>query len=283
MRLVATEYITLDGIFEEPGEWSFQFFSDQASQFKWRELRCQRRAPARPQDLRGIRGRLADDGGHGRIRREDEQHAQVRRFLNPRGRGWTGSIIVTGNLVTEIGKLRDQPGQDLLLSGSGQLLNGLKRANLIDLYRFMVHPIVLGRGIAAIRRRHRPDRPQADAPRDIRLRHRHPRVPAREGAMTRGPQRRNRAEQSPPGVARLHANYCCLPSGEPADANLTGRIDSPRAEGPPSLANEHRPDDLACDLDGDVAQSTTSATDALGQPPSCSAGEPIIRSRSHEA
>ena len=40
MRLVATEYVTLDGIFEEPGEWSFQFFSDQASQFKWRELQA---------------------------------------------------------------------------------------------------------------------------------------------------------------------------------------------------------------------------------------------------
>jgi dihydrofolate reductase len=60
--------------------------------------------------------------------------------------GWTGSIIVRENPVTEIGKLRDQPGQDLLLSGSGQLLNGLRQANLIDLYRFMVHPIVLGKG-----------------------------------------------------------------------------------------------------------------------------------------
>ena len=35
--------------------------------------------------------------------------------------GWTGSIFVRGNLATEIGKLKDRPGQDLLLSGSSQL------------------------------------------------------------------------------------------------------------------------------------------------------------------
>jgi dihydrofolate reductase len=33
-----------------------------------------------------------------------------------------------------------------LLSGSGRLLNALSEANLIDLYRFMVHPIILGKG-----------------------------------------------------------------------------------------------------------------------------------------
>jgi dihydrofolate reductase len=38
MRLVATEYVSLDGVFEEPGQWSFPFFSEQAAQFKWREL-----------------------------------------------------------------------------------------------------------------------------------------------------------------------------------------------------------------------------------------------------
>ena len=59
---------------------------------------------------------------------------------------WTGSALIKGDLAAEIGKLKDQPGQDLLLSGSGQLLNSLTQANLIDLYRFMLHPIILGKG-----------------------------------------------------------------------------------------------------------------------------------------
>ncbi len=40
MRLVATEYVSLDGVFEEPGQWSFPFFNDEAGQFKWNELQA---------------------------------------------------------------------------------------------------------------------------------------------------------------------------------------------------------------------------------------------------
>src|SRR5207302_890817 len=40
MRLVATEYLTLDGVFEEPGKWSFPFFNQQAGQFKFDELKA---------------------------------------------------------------------------------------------------------------------------------------------------------------------------------------------------------------------------------------------------
>jgi dihydrofolate reductase len=48
--------------------------------------------------------------------------------------------------MDEIGKLKKQPGNDLLLAGSAQLFNACMKENLIDLYRFMVHPVVLGSG-----------------------------------------------------------------------------------------------------------------------------------------
>jgi hypothetical protein len=40
MRLVATEYLSLDGVFEEPGHWSGPYFNDEAGQFKWAELQA---------------------------------------------------------------------------------------------------------------------------------------------------------------------------------------------------------------------------------------------------
>ncbi len=42
--------------------------------------------------------------------------------------------------------MKAEPGQDLLLSGSAQLFNALGQENLVDLYRLMLHPIVLGEG-----------------------------------------------------------------------------------------------------------------------------------------
>lgn len=40
MRLVATEYLSLDGVFEEPGRWSSPWFNAEAGQFKWAELQA---------------------------------------------------------------------------------------------------------------------------------------------------------------------------------------------------------------------------------------------------
>ena len=59
---------------------------------------------------------------------------------------WPGSKLVKGDLAEEIRRLKREPGHDLLLSGSAQLFNALMKENLIDVYRFMVHPVVLGKG-----------------------------------------------------------------------------------------------------------------------------------------
>src|SRR5579859_1914953 len=40
MRLVATEYLSLDGVFEEPGHWSGPWFDSESAQFKWTELQA---------------------------------------------------------------------------------------------------------------------------------------------------------------------------------------------------------------------------------------------------
>jgi dihydrofolate reductase len=59
---------------------------------------------------------------------------------------WPGSKLVQGDLAAEVRRLKEEPGKDLLLSGSAQLFNALMQENLIDLYRFMLHPVVLGKG-----------------------------------------------------------------------------------------------------------------------------------------
>jgi dihydrofolate reductase len=60
---------------------------------------------------------------------------------------WSGSILIKNNVTDEIRKLKKQPGKDLLLAGSGQLFNACMKENLIDVYRFMLHPVVLGKGM----------------------------------------------------------------------------------------------------------------------------------------
>jgi len=68
---------------------------------------------------------------------------------------WTGSILIKKNAMDEIRKLKTQPGKDLLLAGSGQLFNACMKENLIDVYRFMLHPVVLGKGMRLFTERDR--------------------------------------------------------------------------------------------------------------------------------
>jgi dihydrofolate reductase len=59
---------------------------------------------------------------------------------------WNNSTIIRKNVVEELGKLKQQPGQDILVFGSATLVQSLMEADLIDEYRLLVHPIVMGKG-----------------------------------------------------------------------------------------------------------------------------------------
>ena len=59
---------------------------------------------------------------------------------------WKESTIITGNVVEEITKLKQQPGKDIIIDGSATLVQSLMGTDLIDEYRFLVEPFIMGRG-----------------------------------------------------------------------------------------------------------------------------------------
>jgi dihydrofolate reductase len=146
MRLVATEYISLDGVFEEPGRWSGPFFNDEAAQFKWNELQASDALLLGRKTYEGFSAAWPTMKGTGEFGEKMNRMTKYVVSSTLDKVDWTGSKLVKGDVTSEIRKLKKEPGTDLLLSGSGQLFNAVMRENLIDLYRFMLHPIVLGKG-----------------------------------------------------------------------------------------------------------------------------------------
>jgi len=59
---------------------------------------------------------------------------------------WNNSTPIRGNIAEEVSGLKQQPGQDILVAGSAELVRTLMQHDLIDEFRLMVHPIVLGSG-----------------------------------------------------------------------------------------------------------------------------------------
>jgi dihydrofolate reductase len=146
MRLVATEYLSLDGVFEEPGQWSFPFFGEDAEQFKWAEVQASDALLLGRKTYEGFAAAwpsMPDTGEFGEKMNSMTKYV-VSSTLDKVE--WRGSELIRGNVADEVRKLKERPGQDLLLSGSAQLLNALMQDSLIDVYRIMLYPIVLGKG-----------------------------------------------------------------------------------------------------------------------------------------
>ena len=59
---------------------------------------------------------------------------------------WKESTIISENVVEEITKLKQQPGRDIIIDGSATLVQSLMGTGLIDEYRLLVQPFVMGSG-----------------------------------------------------------------------------------------------------------------------------------------
>jgi dihydrofolate reductase len=59
---------------------------------------------------------------------------------------WRNSTLISGNVVEEVRKLKEQPGKNIVVLGSGELVQTLMQNDLVDEYGLMINPILLGSG-----------------------------------------------------------------------------------------------------------------------------------------
>jgi len=146
MRLVATEYVSVDGVMDEPGKWSFPFWSEEAAKFKEEELLATDALLLGRLTYEGFAAAwptMKGTGEFGQRMNSIKKYVVSSTLKNPT---WSNTTVINGDPVEGIKKLRAEPGKDLLLSGSGTLVRSLIPHDLIDEFRLMVYPIVLGKG-----------------------------------------------------------------------------------------------------------------------------------------
>jgi dihydrofolate reductase len=59
---------------------------------------------------------------------------------------WNNSVLIKDNVLDEITRLKREDGPDLVVHGSGKLVQTLMQHDLVDRYRFLVYPVALGKG-----------------------------------------------------------------------------------------------------------------------------------------
>jgi dihydrofolate reductase len=146
-RIVVTEFVSLDGVIEEPG-WTFDFDrGEEGGQFKWDELFGAEALLLGRVTYQGFAAAWPSMDGDDFGKRMNSIHKYVvSSTLTDSDATWTNTTVVRGDVGNEIAKLKAQPGGDLLVEGSAQLVHTLTERGFGDEYRLMVFPIILGGG-----------------------------------------------------------------------------------------------------------------------------------------
>jgi len=158
-RLIASTFASLDGIMQAPGGpeedptgvfafggWSFNYWDEtmdvSAGGFdgKNRDLVLGRRTY---EIFEAYWPYQADDNPVARTLNAAKKHVASRTLTTLR---WHNSTLLHGYAVPAIIALKAQPGPDLQIIGSGNLIQTLQAASLIDEYNVWTFPVVLGRG-----------------------------------------------------------------------------------------------------------------------------------------
>jgi len=152
-KLVVTEFVSIDGVFEDPGGaedyehggWTFEYDrGEQGDKFKLDELMEAEVQLLGRKTYEGFAAAWPSrEGPFAEKLNSDPKYVVSTTLENPE---WQNTTVISDDVVGEISKLKDQTAGDILVAGSGTLVRTLLEADLVDELRLMVFPTILGRG-----------------------------------------------------------------------------------------------------------------------------------------
>ncbi len=146
-KVVAGLFVALDGVAESPDQWQFEFDAEMGASMGAQIARADAI----------LLGRMTyQEWAEYWPTATDEPFAS---FINTTPKyvvsttldtvAWgdfNNVILIKANLADEIARLKQQPGQDILVTGSPTLVESLLHADLLDELILLVHPVVVGKG-----------------------------------------------------------------------------------------------------------------------------------------
>jgi dihydrofolate reductase len=152
-RIVVTEFVSLDGVMEDPGGsenfahggWSFKISrGDEGDKFKLDEAFASEALLLGRVTFEGFAEAWPSRDGEFADKFNNMPKYVVSSTLDQPE--WNNSTVLKGNVVEEVGKLKQEHDGDIVVHGSASLVQTLLEHDLVDQLRLMVYPLVLGSG-----------------------------------------------------------------------------------------------------------------------------------------
>jgi dihydrofolate reductase len=159
-KLIANISLTLDGVMQAPGRpdedrrggfehggWAQRYFDKVIvgaageGMEKGAEMLFGRRTF---EDFASVWPNMPEDNPFTAVLNKSQKYVASTTLKGPLS--WANSTILEGDAEKAVAKLKKRPGKDIVVLGSGELLQSLMRAKLVDQYTLLIHPLVLGSG-----------------------------------------------------------------------------------------------------------------------------------------
>jgi dihydrofolate reductase len=156
-KLVVSEFLSLDGVMQAPGlpdedtEGGFKHGGWQQAYYDEQFDDAMTKTIASADAM--LLGRRTYDIFAGYWPKSKEEMAKplnaMTKYVVSRTRQtaeWQKSVLIKGDVAPEIARIKQEPGKNILVFGSGQLVQTLLRHDLVDELQVVIHPIILGSG-----------------------------------------------------------------------------------------------------------------------------------------
>jgi dihydrofolate reductase len=148
-RIIVSESVTVDGVFdaETMGQWAAPSYSEERDEFV-RSIVLATDALLLGRTTYDIQAwywpnQKGDKYGIANHKNSMPKYVVTSRPLQAQ---WNNTTVIQNEIVEEISRLKQLPGKDILIEGSATLVQALAQAGLIDEYKLLIHPSVMGSG-----------------------------------------------------------------------------------------------------------------------------------------
>jgi dihydrofolate reductase len=145
-KIIVAEFISLDGVVEAPETWHMGYLSEEMFAVMWSlNERCDTMLLGR-NTFASFAAAFGDAPADDPIAARMNRPTKVVVSSTLTDPGWANSVVLAGDPVKGIAELKEQPGGDIITTGSTRLARTMLRAGLVDELTLLVHPVVVGKG-----------------------------------------------------------------------------------------------------------------------------------------